>query len=65
MISSLIYSKTSNEFLVRAPVLDGKNGDFRHVMRVQYGESSIQTPLTYGHFDVTVIYGWDQQNNYM
>ena len=60
------YSPSNDEeFIVRAPILDGSNGHFRHLMRVRYGSSAIQHPLTHGRFDVAKVHGWDKTTGYV
>ena len=60
-----IYSERSEEFVVRAPILDGQNGHYRHLMKVKYGSSAIQQPLTHGQFDVAQVHGWDMTSGYL
>ena len=60
-----IYSNSSEEFVVRAPILDGTNGHYRHLMRVRYGSSAIQQPLTHGQFDVATVHGWHRASGYV
>jgi hypothetical protein len=53
------------EFLVIAPILDGDHGSYRHVMKVDYGKSHLQQPLTQGTFEVKEIHGWDKSRQFM
>ena len=53
------------EFLVVAPVLDGSQGHFRHVMRVQYGRFGLQQPVTHGKADVQEVFGWNGRRTHM
>ena len=48
-----------------APLLDGDNGLYRHIMRVNFGTSNIQVPVTHGKYEVAVIHGWDKQSKFM
>jgi len=41
-----LYNKQAEEFLVRAPIMDGDHGHFRHILKVRFGDSAIQQPLT-------------------
>jgi hypothetical protein len=60
-ITPLYHPDGLGEFLVIAPVLDGRHGHFRHIMRVQFGGYSIQQPITHGRFDVKKVHGWDKE----
>ena len=62
-----IYNPSGNkeEFIVRAPILDGSHGHYRHLMRVRFGSSAIQQPLTHGRFDVAAMHGWDRETGYV
>ena len=51
--------------LVLAPMMDGNNGLYRHIMRVNFGSSNIQIPVTHGSFEVSKIHGWDKEGKYM
>ena len=53
------------EFLVMAPLLDGDHGYYRHVMKVDYGHSHLQQPLTHGTYEVKQVHGWDQSRDFM
>ena len=54
------------EFLVRAPILDGVRGHFKHIMKVHFGKKSrLEQPVTHGAFEVKNIHGWDQTREHM
>ena len=59
------YHPTRPEFLIRAPIDVGAQGEYRHILRVLYGQSNIQEPVTRGTFEVTGLYGWDSSGMYM
>jgi hypothetical protein len=57
-----VYNPIAEEFLVRAPIMDGDFGHFRHILKVRFGDSAIQQPLTQGRYDVSRLLGWDFKN---
>ncbi|KAG7166627.1 Dipeptidyl aminopeptidase-like protein 6-like [Homarus americanus] len=59
-----IFSEDGQSYLVRLPVRDGEEGEFKHVNLYSVRMRRVM-PITHGAFEVTDILGWDQNNNYI
>ena len=59
-----IFSQDGQSFLVRLPVRNGNQGEFKHVNLYNVRMHQV-IPITHGAYEVTEILGWDQNNNYM
>ncbi|KAK4304092.1 hypothetical protein Pmani_023954 [Petrolisthes manimaculis] len=59
-----IYSNDGMSFLVRLPMRNGDQGEFKHVNLYNVRMRQV-IPITHGAFEVTEILGWDQENNYI
>ena len=35
------------------------------LLKVRFGNSAIQKPLTHGRFDVTKVHGWNENDGYV
>ncbi|XP_045111880.1 inactive dipeptidyl peptidase 10-like isoform X1 [Portunus trituberculatus] len=59
-----IFSTDGQSFLVRLPVRNGDQGEFKHVNLYNVRMHQV-IPITHGAYEVTEILGWDQNNNYI
>lgn len=59
-----VFSEDGQSFLVRLPVRDGEEGEFKHVCLYSVRMRRV-IPMTHGPFEVTEILGWDQNYNYI
>ncbi|XP_066974169.1 dipeptidyl peptidase 4 isoform X3 [Macrobrachium rosenbergii] len=59
-----IFSADGQSYLVRLPVRDGEEGEFKHV-NLYSVRMHMVVPITHGPFEVTKILGWDQNSNYI
>ncbi|XP_050712996.1 inactive dipeptidyl peptidase 10-like isoform X2 [Eriocheir sinensis] len=59
-----IFSQDGQSFLVRLPVRNGNQGEFKHVNLYNVRMHQV-IPITHGAYEVTEILGWDQTNNYI
>ncbi|XP_069948629.1 inactive dipeptidyl peptidase 10-like isoform X3 [Cherax quadricarinatus] len=59
-----IFSEDGQSYLLRLPVRDGEEGEFKHVNIYSVRMRRV-IPITHGAFEVTEILGWDQNNNYI
>ncbi|XP_071527492.1 dipeptidyl peptidase 4 isoform X2 [Panulirus ornatus] len=59
-----IFSADGQNYLVRLPVRDGEEGEFKHVNLYSVRMRRVR-PITHGAFEVTEILGWDQNSNYI
>ncbi|XP_069158727.1 venom dipeptidyl peptidase 4 isoform X2 [Procambarus clarkii] len=59
-----IFSEDGQNYLLRLPVRDGEEGEFKHVNLYSLRMRRV-IPITHGAFEVTEILGWDQNNNYI